>query len=86
MKSRTANKAHHSLYEAKTHLSQLVERAASGEEFVITKNGIPMAKIVPVPKRSKLRFGDLKGKIRFGRDFDKPLPRSVIEAFEGKSR
>ena len=86
MKKRTPNKLHHSLYEAKTHLSRLVERAADGEEFVITKNGVPMAKIVPMPRRGKLRFCDLRGRIRFGRDFDKPLPRSVIEEFEGKSR
>ena len=45
-----------------------------------------MAKIVPMPKRSKLRFGDLKGKIRFRRDFEKPLPQSVIEEFEGNER
>ncbi len=34
------------LYEAKTHLSQLVEDAARGEEIVIAKNGKPMAKLV----------------------------------------
>ena len=38
-----------SLYDAKTKLSSLVDRAASGEEFVITKNGVPQAKIVPLP-------------------------------------
>jgi prevent-host-death family protein len=84
MKRKAAAKVHHSLYEAKTHLSQLVERASKGEEFVITKNGVPLAKIVPMPKQSKLRFGALKGRIRFGRGFDRPLPRSVIEEFEGK--
>ena len=84
MKRRTSTKLHHSLYEAKTHLSQLVERAANGEEFVITKNGVPMAKIIPMPKQAKLRFGALKGKIRFGRDFEQQLPRSIIEEFEGK--
>ncbi|NUB14257.1 type II toxin-antitoxin system prevent-host-death family antitoxin [Azospirillum brasilense] len=41
---------HISLYDAKTHLSGLVERAAAGEEFVIAKNGVPMAKLVPLPK------------------------------------
>ncbi len=84
MKTRVSDKVHQSLYQAKTNLSRLVERAAGGEEFAITKNGVPMARIVPMPKRSKLRFGDLKGRIRFGRDFDKPLPREVIEEFEGK--
>ena len=35
-----------SLYEAKTHLSKLVEEAAAGEEIVISKNGKPMARLV----------------------------------------
>jgi prevent-host-death family protein len=41
------------LYEAKTQLSSLVERAAAGEEIVIAKNGKPMARLVPIPDRPK---------------------------------
>lgn len=37
------------LYEAKTQLSSLVERAANGEEIVIAKAGKPMAKLVAMP-------------------------------------
>lgn len=37
------------LYEAKTQLSSLVDRAAKGEEFVIAKAGKPMAKLSPIP-------------------------------------
>ena len=37
-----------SLYEAKTHLSKLVDEAAAGEEIVIAKNGKPKAKLTPV--------------------------------------
>ena len=33
------------LYEAKTQLSSLVERAAKGEEIVIAKAGKPMARL-----------------------------------------
>ncbi len=36
------------LYEAKTHLSQLVEDAARGEEIIIAKNGKPLAKLTVV--------------------------------------
>jgi prevent-host-death family protein len=35
-----------SLYEAKTHLSKLVEEAAAGEEIVIAKNGKPLARLI----------------------------------------
>jgi len=39
-----------SLYEAKTHLSELGERAARGEEIVVTKHGKPRFRIVAVEK------------------------------------
>ena len=38
-----------SLYEAKTHLSALVDRVSSGEEVIIMKSGRPMAMLVPMP-------------------------------------
>jgi prevent-host-death family protein len=41
------------LYDAKTHLSQLVERAAAGEEIVIAKNGIARARLVAVTAPSR---------------------------------
>ncbi len=34
-------------FEAKTHLSALLERVARGEEIVITRHGKPIAKLVP---------------------------------------
>jgi prevent-host-death family protein len=40
------------LYEAKTKLSQLVERAAAGEEIVIAKAGRPLARLVPLATRT----------------------------------
>ena len=35
-------------FEAKTHLSRLLERVADGEKFTITKHGVPVALLVPV--------------------------------------
>ncbi len=45
-----------SLYDAKTHLSKLGERAASGEEIVVTKHGKPRFRLVPIepPRRRPL--------------------------------
>ena len=37
-------------YEAKTHLSELLEKVEGGEEITITKHGAPVAKLVPVKK------------------------------------
>jgi len=39
-------------YEAKTHLSELLEKVEAGEEIVITKHGAPVAKLVPVKKKA----------------------------------
>ncbi len=44
-----------SLCDAKTHLSSLVDRAAAGEELVIAKNGVPMARLVGLPRRDQPR-------------------------------
>jgi prevent-host-death family protein len=41
------------IYEAKTGLSQLVERAAKGEEVIIAKAGKPMVRLVPVVQEAK---------------------------------
>jgi len=37
-------------YEAKTHLSELLEKVEAGEEITITKHGAPIARLVPVPE------------------------------------
>ena len=34
-------------YEAKTHLAQLLDRVARGEEIRITRHGRPIARLVP---------------------------------------
>ncbi|HEX5435895.1 MAG TPA: type II toxin-antitoxin system Phd/YefM family antitoxin [Gemmatimonadaceae bacterium] len=72
------------LYEAKTHLSKLVDRAASGEEIIIAKAGKPKARLVPLRDVGiKRRPGAWRGRVRITSDFDAPLPESVLEGFEG---
>jgi len=73
------------LYEAKTQLSSLVDRAAAGAEIIIAKNGRPMAKLVPIRDRTRRRPGRAKGKIWMSADFDAPLPPEVIGTFNGGS-
>ena len=73
------------IHDAKTHLSRIVEDVAAGSEVVIAKAGKPMARLVPLgAARRKIRFGLLKGKIRVSRDFDAPLPETVLTTFEGR--
>lgn len=40
-----------SLYEAKTRLSELGERASRGEQIVVTKHGKPKFVLMPVPSQ-----------------------------------
>ena len=68
------------MHEAKTHLSQLVERALEGEEIVLTRRGKPAVRLVP--ERSAGGFASLagvwEGRVRIGGDFDE-LPEDVAE-------
>lgn len=76
-----------SLYEAKTHLSELVELAAQGREIIIAKSGKPKARLVPLaPKdtRHLRRYGLGKGKGWIADDFDAPLPPEIMRYFTGE--
>lgn len=74
----------YNLYQAKTKLSRLVDRAAAGEEIVIAKAGKPMVKLVPFPRAQTPRKpGGWEGKVRISEDFDAPLPAELLATFEG---
>jgi prevent-host-death family protein len=76
-----------SIYEAKTRLSHLVDRALRGDQIVITRHGRPVARLVPArPPRKPRRLGALRGKIRVAPDFDAPLPNDLLALFEGGHR
>ncbi len=40
-------------FEAKTHLSALLDRVARGETITITKNGVPVAKLAPLTRQNR---------------------------------
>ena len=71
--------------DAKARLSLLVDEASRGQSFIIAKAGIPLARLVPLTegKRKEIRFGLMKGEIRFAEDYDAPLPDEILDAFEG---
>ena len=73
-----------SLYDAKTHLSELVELASAGEEIVIMKSGKPMARLVGLPARALRKPGRGKGSWVVKDDFDDPLPPDIQAAFESE--
>jgi len=69
------------VHEAKTHLSDLLRRVASGEEITISRGGRPVARLVPVA-RSGRQIGRDRGLFTVPDDFDAPLPDEVLEDFE----
>jgi prevent-host-death family protein len=75
----------YNLYEAKTSLSRLVDRAASGEEIILSKAGKPLAKLVPFHRSTEPRKpGGWEGQVHISEDFDAPLPEDIQNAFEGR--
>ena len=40
-------------YQAKTHLPALLDRVVKGEQFMITRHGVPVAKLVPASEKKK---------------------------------
>ncbi len=72
------------IHDAKTHLSRLVERAEAGEEIVIARGGRPVARLVPLGRRTKPReLGGLRGRIWLAPDWDSPeLNADIAREFE----
>jgi prevent-host-death family protein len=74
------------IHQAKTQFSRLVDLAAGGEEIVIAKAGKPVARLVPyVAKDAVRRPGAMRGRIRIRKNFDAPLPKKLLDSFDGKS-
>jgi prevent-host-death family protein len=62
-------------FEAKTRLSELLERVRRGHVYRITKRGRPVAELRPVAAESRRpQFGRDHGRVSVGADFDAPLP------------
>ena len=71
------------IHEAKTHLSRILERVAEGEEVIIMRWNVPIARLVPIttsPVRREL--GWARGEFTVPDDFDAPLPDRVLAEFE----
>ena len=72
--------------DAKTHFSKLLKRVENGEEIIITKAGIPVARMIPFEHRFSTRQpGSTAGQIQMEPDFDDPLPEEILATFEGRS-
>ena len=72
------------IQQARSKLSQLIERAVAGEKVVICKAGKPIVSLVPYrAKRNRRRLGVWRGKVRIAADFDE-LAESLQANFGGE--
>ena len=77
--SRTVN-----LYEAKTHLSALVEAAERGEEIIIAKNGVAKARLAPLGPRKRARKPSKLMRISFNADDFEATEPEIERLFAGE--
>jgi prevent-host-death family protein len=76
------------IFEAKTNLSKLVQKALQGEDVLITsgRDRKPVVRLVPIePVRKNRRLGFLKGKIEIGPEFFEPLPEDELRLWNGEA-
>jgi prevent-host-death family protein len=68
------------VHRAKTELSRLLEAVEAGEQVVIARAGVPVARLVPVPADERMP-GRLAGVLKLREDFEEPLPGGIAEGF-----
>ncbi|MGO1318223.1 MAG: type II toxin-antitoxin system Phd/YefM family antitoxin [Cellulomonadaceae bacterium] len=66
--------------EAKTRLSALLAQVERGEEVVVARAGVPVARLVPVDLAWRRPFGALAFDVPDS--FDDPLPESELTGWE----
>ena len=76
------------VHRAKTSLSQLLQRVEAGEEVVISRDGVPVARLVRVERTAGGRrtLGADRGLFTVPEDFNAPLPEDLLAAFTGEGR
>ncbi len=75
-----------SVYEAKSKLSQMINKALDGEEVVITRNGQDTVRLVPANGNKASWIGSMKGKIVVNDSFFEPLDgEDTVKYLTGES-
>ena len=74
-----------SVREAKTNFSKLLRRVILGDEIIIAKAGVPVAKLVRfVKKGGKRPLGFYRGQIWMADDFNAPLLPEILAGLLGE--
>jgi len=74
------------IHEAKTHLSEYMNRLEEGETILLCRRNVPIAEIRPLPAARKAipEPGLWEGRFAVPDSFFEPLPEELLDAFEGK--
>ena len=77
----------YNIAEAKAHLNELLEKAMLGEDIVIAKAGVPIARMTAwqAPRVRIAAPGAMNGEAWMAPDFDAPLD-DMFDAFAGTDR
>src|SRR5207244_1411926 len=68
------------IHEAKTHLSRLLQKVSEGEEVIISRAGVPVARLVAVSREQPTRpLGIGKGEIWLAADFSGAIGSAIDE-------
>ncbi len=70
------------VHQAKTSLSKLIARALAGEEIVIARGKVPVARLLPIVAQVGRKFGAMRGKARVDEKFFESLPEEELAAWE----
>lgn len=71
------------IHEVQENVAALLERVIQGEEVIISRDGAPVVRWMPVAIKPEGRIpGSAKGKVSLAPDFEAPLPEDILQAFE----
>ena len=77
----SADAVHYNMHDAKTNLSRIIERVQRGEEIIIDRAGIPVAKVIPLVRRTnRIAIGSLAGQVNLSSDWNSPSTNAEIAA------
>lgn len=68
---------------AAAEFARLLESVEQGDEVVVERDGRPVARLVPEPRRRLREPGFWKGRVWMSDDFDDPLPAEMMASIEG---
>ncbi|MFP4068359.1 MAG: type II toxin-antitoxin system Phd/YefM family antitoxin [Spirochaetaceae bacterium] len=73
------------IHDAKTHLSEYLNRLDTEQEIVLCKRNVPVAVIRPVPEPAGRRvIGLEKGRLHIPDSFNDPLPEEIEALYDGE--